>query len=47
MERPLDEDRTTLTLSLSDGSVVNKEASGGVSMEIYNILLPYLKNNQT
>ena len=34
----------TLALTLPDGQVVSKNASMALSLEIYEILLPYLKN---
>ena len=45
LEQPTDMARITLTLTLSDGTVEEKNASGDLSMEIYKLLLPYLKNN--
>ena len=44
MEMPTDMASITLSLTLSDGTVEKKDASGTLSMEIYEILLPYLKN---
>ena len=43
LEMPTDMSTITLTLTLRDGTVVKKSASGDLSMEIYEILLPYLK----
>ena len=45
LEQPLDTESITLTLTLSDGTVVEKNASSDLSIEIYTLLLPYLKNN--
>ena len=45
MEMPTDTAVITLTLTLSDGTTVKKNASGDLSIEIYKLLLPYLKNN--
>ena len=45
LELPTDMASITLTLTLSDGTVVNKNASSALSMNIYALLLPYLKNN--
>ena len=42
---PADAAGITLTLTLSDGTVVQKNASSDLSIEIYTLLLPYLKNN--
>ncbi len=46
LERPTDMASITLTLTLSDGTVEKKNASGDLSMEIYSLLLPYLENNK-
>lgn len=43
LERPIDMDGITLTLMISDGTIVKKNASSELSMEIYKLLLPYLK----
>ena len=43
-EMPLDDDLLTLTVTLADGTVVKKNASGDLSIEIYELLLPYLSN---
>ena len=37
----------TLTLTMADGNVVKKNASSNLSIEIYNLLLPYFINNQS
>ena len=47
LERPLDDSSITLSITLSDGTVINKQASGKLSMEIYQLLLPYFINNQS
>ena len=44
LERPTDLSEITLTLTFSDGTEEKKDASGELSMEIYELLLPYLKN---
>lgn len=44
LEVPLDASKITLTLTLSDETVVNKNAGGTLVMDIYNLLLPYFKN---
>ncbi len=43
LEMPLDDSSCTLSLTLSDEEIVKKNANG-VAIEIYNLLLPYLKN---
>ena len=45
LEMPTDMANITLTLTLRDGTVEKKSASGDLSMKIYELLLPYLKNN--
>lgn len=40
---PADMAGVTLSLTLSDGTVTEKIASGDLSMEIYQLLLPYFK----
>ena len=45
LELPTDMASITLTVTLSDGTVEEKNASGDLSIEIYKLLLPYLKNN--
>ena len=45
LERPTDMDNITLTITLRDGTVEEKSASSDLSIEIYMLLLPYLKNN--
>lgn len=45
MEQPTDMPNITLTLTLSDGTVEQKIVSSDLSMKIYELLLPYLKNN--
>ena len=45
LERPMDMAGITLTLTLSDGTVEQKNLSSDQSMEIYQLLLPYLKNS--
>lgn len=47
LEMPLDMENVKLTLTLSDGTVVKKNASSNLSIEIYNLLLPYFINNQS
>ena len=42
-ELPTDMATITLSLTLSDGTVVKKSASGNLSMEIYQLLLPYFE----
>ena len=46
LELPLDAATITLTLTMADGNVVKKNASSNLSIEIYNLLLPYFINNQ-
>ena len=46
LELPLDMHEISLSVTLSDGTVVKKNASSELSIEIYQLLLPYLKNNQ-
>ena len=43
-EHVLDGSKVTLTLTLPNGQVVAKNASLMLSLEIYEILLPYFKN---
>ena len=43
-EQPTDMPNITLTLTLSDGTVEQKIVSSDLSMKIYELLLPYLKN---
>ena len=43
LELPTDMASITLSLTLSDGTVVKKSASGDLSMEIYQLLLPYFE----
>ena len=45
LEMPTDMATITLTLTLSDGTIEKKNASGDLSIEIYKLLSPYLKNN--
>lgn len=45
LAQPLDMETIQLKLTLSDGTVEKKNASSDLSMEIYKLLLPYLKNN--
>ena len=45
LEQPADMTDITLSLTLADGTVEEKNASGALSIEIYKLLLPYLKNN--
>ena len=45
LEMPLDAATITLTLTMADGTVVQKNASSDLSIKIYELLLPYLKNN--
>lgn len=47
LELPLDAATITLTLTMADGNVVKKNASSNLSIEIYNLLLPYFINNQS
>ena len=47
LEMPLDMENVKLTLTLSDGTVVKKNASSNLSIEIYHLLLPYFINNQS
>ena len=47
LELPLDAATITLTLTMADGTVVKKNASSNLSIEIYNLLLPYFINNQS
>ena len=47
LEMPLDAATITLTLTMADGNVVKKNASSNLSVEIYNLLLPYFINNQS
>ena len=47
LELPLDMESVKLTLTLSDGTVVKKNASSNLSIEIYKLLLPYFINNQS
>ena len=43
--QPLDMESVKMTLVLSDGTIEKKTASSDLSMNIYALLLPYLKNN--
>lgn len=43
-ELPLDDHNITLAITVPDGTVQKKKASGKLSMEIYKLLLPCLKN---
>ena len=43
LELPTDMANITLNLTLSDGTVVQKSPSGDLSMEIYQLLLPYFE----
>jgi hypothetical protein len=43
MEPTLDDRKITLSLVLPSGETVEKNASGDLSMEIYQLLLPYFK----
>ena len=45
VEPRLGESRITLSLMLPSGENVEKNVSADLSMEIYELLLPYLKNN--
>ncbi len=45
LERPLDDSSIGLSVTLPGGTVVKKNASSELSMKIYKLLLPYLKNN--
>ena len=45
LERPTDTANITLTFTLRDGTVEEKSASSDLSIKIYELLLPYLKNN--
>ena len=45
VEPRLGESRITLSLMLPSGENVEKNISADLSMEIYELLLPYLKNN--
>ncbi len=45
LERPTDNSSITLSITLSDGTIERKNISEDLSMEIYKLLLPYLKNN--
>ena len=47
MEMPTDMAIITLTLTLSDGTVEEKSVSSDLSMEIYELLLPYFIQNQS
>ena len=44
-ELSTDMEDITLMLTLSDGTVEQKNVSSDLSAEIYGLLLPYLKNN--
>lgn len=44
LERPLDDSNITLTVTVPDGTILRKKASGELSMEIYKLLLPCLQN---
>ena len=43
LEPILDDSKITLSLVLPSGETVEKNASGDLSMEIYQLLLPYFK----
>lgn len=45
LERPTDMANITLAITLRDGTVEEKSASSDLSIKIYELLLPYLKNN--
>lgn len=45
LEIPQDGDSRGLTLTLEDGEVVKKNLSSELMTKIYDLLLPYLKNN--
>ena len=45
LERPTDMVNITLAITLRDGTVEEKSASSDLSIKIYELLLPYLKNN--
>ena len=45
LEPTQDQAEIILTLTFRDGTVEKRNASGELSMEIYEILLPYLKNS--
>ena len=45
LPQPLDMESVKLALTLSDGTVEKKNISSDLSIEIYKLLLPYLKNN--
>ena len=45
LEMPTDTASITLAITLRDGTVEKKSASSDLSMKIYELLLPYLKNN--
>ncbi len=47
LELPLDANSTELRLTLPDGSIAEKNASTKLSIEIYQLLLPYFIQNQT
>ena len=42
----LDDSSLSLTLTLPGGEKVKKAISGELSLEIYNILLPYFEKNR-
>ncbi|MBR5272237.1 MAG: hypothetical protein IKU25_02435 [Clostridia bacterium] len=44
MDQILDDDIISLSVTLADGTVVEKYASGNIAMEIYQLLLPYFIN---
>ena len=44
MDQILDDDIISLSVTLADGTVVEKYASGNITMEIYQLLLPYFIN---
>lgn len=46
LEAIMDDNEIELSVTLEDGTVLQKKASGELSMEIYKLLLPYFQNNQ-
>lgn len=46
LPRPEDDSCIKLSVTLADGTVVEKQAFDALSMEIYELLLPYFVNNQ-
>lgn len=47
LEMPTDMANITLAITLRDETVEEKSASSDLSIEIYNLLLPYFINNQS